>query len=763
MIRYFKISKSRLGVIQLTAALFRKEGRPMLVHLLRQLYLLGGRPNRNWVTIVHNYLRFINKLHKHQGLPGVVKYLKVSGVYIQQVIAGHRLPDAASLGPKVRRCKTGLPSFIPIPHRINIRSGDPVVIRFWTTMCSIYRDIKYEGIVKFSSIINSSDNIVPNYDKESRRFMNLFMKQHDSILKESIPFPILTSAPTVKGTSEFSSSFRSLLRGVSAFLEPKNTSLYASLRYVLNFNKSQSLLDLFQKTEVYLSEHVREDRMTGYCSSYLGKLAIKEEAAGKMRVFAMVDPWTQWALRPLHKWLFTILRSHPMDGTFNQLAPLSRVPFGDVPIYSYDLTAATDRLPIAIQKNLLSVVFGRKFSEAWATLLVDRDYQISHLQKQYPYITLPGGIGHVRYAVGQPMGAYSSWAMLALTHHFIVQMAAWSTNVTSHSTLFRDYAVLGDDIVLWNKLVAEKYHEIMTSLGVEIGIAKSVISPKGLGLEFAKRTLFKGTDVSPAPLKEAVAAHTSTSQALELLRKYRLNGTRWLRFLGYGYQVSLNKNSKQMKVIRTVMTLPRDIDGLQRLFSFVGGFLDPSPRIRVHLHRIVIKLIMKESSNLERQIADAYWGLVQWDASKYLTTFPLYVGKQAALENRIQLDSLGDYVRKTLSELWSLISLLRLIREDLGVHNYHVSMPYWDLPPFEHPRTFSDIRVVRSIRTLFRVQNEWSNINLDSIMKPVRSVPDGQLFTDLKENTPTIRRWNRWLKVLSHKDNIVQSRDLLRI
>ena len=26
----------------------------------------------------------------------------------------------------------------------------------------------------------------------------------------------------------------------------------------------------------------------------------------------------------------------------------------------------------------------------------------------------------VRYAVGQPMGALSSWAMLALTHHFIV-------------------------------------------------------------------------------------------------------------------------------------------------------------------------------------------------------------------------------------------------------------------------------------------------------------------------------------------------------
>lgn len=33
----------------------------------------------------------------------------------------------------------------------------------------------------------------------------------------------------------------------------------------------------------------------------LGRLSVKEEAAGKMRVFAMVDAFTQWALKPLHQ------------------------------------------------------------------------------------------------------------------------------------------------------------------------------------------------------------------------------------------------------------------------------------------------------------------------------------------------------------------------------------------------------------------------------------------------------------------------------
>jgi len=34
---------------------------------------------------------------------------------------------------------------------------------------------------------------------------------------------------------------------------------------------------------------------------YLGRLAFKEEAAGKLRVFAMVDVITQSLLEPLHQ------------------------------------------------------------------------------------------------------------------------------------------------------------------------------------------------------------------------------------------------------------------------------------------------------------------------------------------------------------------------------------------------------------------------------------------------------------------------------
>lgn len=88
----------------------------------------------------------------------------------------------------------------------------------------------------------------------------------------------------------------------------------------------------------------------------MGKLSLKKEAAGKVRVFAMVDPITQWLLAPLHKYLFSILRAIPMDGTFNQLKPVYRLlrRSGIRSFFSLDLSAATDRLPISIQTEILN-------------------------------------------------------------------------------------------------------------------------------------------------------------------------------------------------------------------------------------------------------------------------------------------------------------------------------------------------------------------------------------------------------------------------
>lgn len=71
----------------------------------------------------------------------------------------------------------------------------------------------------------------------------------------------------------------------------------------------------------------------------------------------MVDIWTQTVLYPLHETLFTFLKRLPNDGTFDQNLSVKRVmekslKFGKS--FGYDLSAATDRLPLDLQKSILS-------------------------------------------------------------------------------------------------------------------------------------------------------------------------------------------------------------------------------------------------------------------------------------------------------------------------------------------------------------------------------------------------------------------------
>jgi hypothetical protein len=129
--------------------------------------------------------------------------------------------------------------------------------------------------------------------------------------------------------------------------------------------------------------------------------------------------------------LFNIIRQIPNDGTFDQEASVrrSREKASKVSkVYSFDLSAATDRLPISLQAHILDTLLGVKgLGNPWARLLTDREYIIPlSSRKRYGIVPLS-----VTYAVGQPMGAYSSWAMLDLTHHWILQYCALRINKIS--------------------------------------------------------------------------------------------------------------------------------------------------------------------------------------------------------------------------------------------------------------------------------------------------------------------------------------------
>jgi len=164
----------------------------------------------------------------------------------------------------------------------------------------------------------------------------------------------------------------------------------------------------------------------------VGQLQMVKEPAGKLRVFAMVDVLTQSTLSPLHDLLSSILKVLPNDGTSSQSSSYLRareksIRFGCS--YGYDLSAATDRLPILIQEKILNGLFlllgfeppvAVSLAESWRRMLTDRSYMIPI----NPYCDSSLCLSHVHYAVGQPMGALSSFNMLALTHHLIAQRAS---------------------------------------------------------------------------------------------------------------------------------------------------------------------------------------------------------------------------------------------------------------------------------------------------------------------------------------------------
>jgi hypothetical protein len=89
--------------------------------------------------------------------------------------------------------------------------------------------------------------------------------------------------------------------------------------------------------------------------------------------------------------------------TKNQEAFNSFSPSGN--IFSYDLSSATDRFPMEFQYEVMRKITCDEFADAWKRLMVGFDFYV------------PWDNSSVKYMVGQPMGAYTSWAKFALCHH----------------------------------------------------------------------------------------------------------------------------------------------------------------------------------------------------------------------------------------------------------------------------------------------------------------------------------------------------------
>jgi len=218
---------------------------------------------------------------------------------------------------------------------------------------------------------------------------------------------------------------------------------------------------------------------------------------GKARIIAMADWVSQTALSAIHFSLFKFLTLLKSDTTFDHPSGLNLYHYSAQNFVSVDLSAATDRIPRELQARLIECLYnklgynGVSIAENWL-ILMSRSFSTksSAFEKQTKSI---------KYAVGQGMGLFSSWASLALFHHYVTNYIA---KVEIHN-----YKLVGDDLLLKDSIDNYNvYLEFMLSIGMSINAHKTIISlEQPHTIEYARNYIINGQRIIPIPIGTAIA------------------------------------------------------------------------------------------------------------------------------------------------------------------------------------------------------------------------------------------------------------------
>lgn len=556
-----------------------KSRRWLVGRLNRLAFLVVGRTSATHAGAIHRFAAECARLCNDQGLKGLQLYLKACAGSLVNSAAGRKV-HSHTFGVAVSVTRKGLPRIIPAEHRRYIRSGNIAIYRLWLTLFMLYRVIDIRAKVNIDPIVSpyrGSRKMKVSLDKWMPVFMDLLIRRSRVCRAtlapgpgDSPPYigavfrPLLTSGPnSVMGSVATSNVERDALSIMA------DTKISAAFRKYCREVGSYELNAVVRTASRVDPRTLVWNSITGDPDyGPLGRLNLKYEP-GKVRVFAMIDFWTQTLLRGIHEYLFSVLGSlnkgdvrldgsYGQDETFLYLKDMVSSKPGFY--WSLDLSSATDRFPISVQESVIRGLLGSDVASAWQELLVGRSYDLPRVRpgrgagafKHLLHdnfgkscIWVPGkgpmfrleepSQRDVRYAVGQPMGAHSSWPAFTLAHHAIVQYAAW---LCGWRRWFEHYGILGDDIVIRDNDVALMYQRVIKALGVDISLNKSLLRVRN-SFEFAKRMVLKGQDASPLSFKEFAVANKSLSALSELVNRAQsmtnLSLANVLRALGFGY------------------------------------------------------------------------------------------------------------------------------------------------------------------------------------------------------------------------------------
>jgi len=690
-----------------------------------------GRKGRSLNGASIHFARFLVSKYRREGSSGLALYLKKCQLLLMQSLGNTQgKPRVMAVSPRVATTSKGLPRVIPVMHRRKISAGSIPYIQLWMTLFNFHRVLQVKGKWKLHVIFNGNKvdvngavsgvgNFVRNEPGLGSVGLKFYIPEVYARLQSITgrirplewkfsPLLLLSTGPNSArgetsmmacGKDALAWAYHPLFSGLTRFCEITGLddlhTMISRISYMVSpLDVSRHDIDIRLKgdkgkkgrptkidhhkvdpKDLVFKKVVCLSRFVQWSSNRLqmilpaiGRISSKFEKSGKIRVFANVDYWTQVAFRPLHDWIFSILKRIPQDATFDQDGACERFASKlkrDSKVYSFDLSAATDRLPLVFQVEVLAQMLKNpELAVLWGLILVGRSY---HIARRKSHESIPKGLsgpepalfsyplaqehasdlirnlrnGGLRttnnrlvYAVGQPMGAYTSWAMLALSHHFIVQIAAlWA--YPERKTWFSNYLVLGDDIVIADREVAIQYRVVLNILEVSISDTKGIISDNG-SFEFAKQFFFECQQASPCSWPEMMLGTYSLAGLITLFKKGRVypefSMAKLVRCFGFGYKVASRigrsyltnlKNHPRVVPLLLIATFP-DTTPLS-CPSFTDWIRATSP------YR---SLPLEEAVNLANPFVDAFWEPI---SSRYAFT-------------KYNTDSLEPYISSTAPE-----------------------------------------------------------------------------------------------------------------
>nr|QDH89715.1 MAG: RNA-dependent RNA polymerase [Mitovirus sp.] len=465
-----------------------------------------------------------------KGLPWTIRRIKLLRLVVTRYLSGSPLRVVDELVG----LRDGFPKCIWFLKEL-VDSGDPVALRLVITLMVVSRAMVCEAKPDYSSITAEFTGTRLTIDPD---FVTKFVSDFNLVLfrptftRESFFF-------SMKG-GPLGHPVLTAIHCLSLFDGP----MWAAIVMIIGMPGAEYIKSLLMKYRKFIdwtivTKKVEALSKVGYrlTDLPLRRLSIVQDPELKARIVGIVDWITQVILEPLSVQLFNLLRSIPQDRTFTQDPHIRKVEGSK--FHSLDLSNATDRFPLTLQKQLLAEMLGPVYAEAWGSLLTLQGF------------AAPSG-ETIFYKVGQPMGARSSWAMFTLTHHLLVQYAAYLVGVYP----FKDYILLGDDIVITNDAVAEKYVELITELGVGISPHKSHVSETTY--EFAKRWFHNGVEVTGFPLNSVLTTITKPLELYTAVRTWVLRGAVPLNFIDSvecvrRLYVALNYSPRKLRAIENLL------------------------------------------------------------------------------------------------------------------------------------------------------------------------------------------------------------------